>query len=156
MRDKKKKAAYMKIYNANHKERVAAYKAAWVVANKEKRTKSLQQYNNSDKGKVTQRKYRRTPKGKKLSRRAKIKCEYSMTEQYYDELCQRQGGKCAICGRHRSEFKRRLFIDHDHETGKVRGLLCMMCNTAIGLMKDDISRLLVAAMYLEENRCLSV
>ena len=41
---------------------------------------------------------------------------------------------CAICNRHRDEFKRNLSVDHDHKTGKVRSLLCIICNTNVGVV----------------------
>jgi len=60
-----------------------------------------------------------------------------------------QEGKCAICGRRPTQF-RRLCIDHDHRTGEIRGLLCDYCNTTIGFLKDDADWLASAADYLKE------
>jgi len=96
------------------------------------RKKVLHKYNNSNKGKVAQLKYRRTQKGKALSRRAKLKYYYNMTNDDYNKLFQQQNGCCAICGKHQSEIKRRLDIDHDHSTNKIRGLLCRNCNQHLG------------------------
>jgi hypothetical protein len=70
-----------------------------------------------------------------------------MTRTSYLALLQQQRGVCAIC-KQRCKSGRRLAIDHSHETGRVRGLLCSSCNTAIGLMKEDIQRLSRAARYL--------
>ena len=67
-----------------------------------------------------------------------------------------QDGKCAICGRHESELKRGLMIDHCHTTKKVRGLLCDHCNKVLGLAKDSIVNLTNAALYLENSRKLTV
>ena len=50
----------------------------------------------------------------------------------YDKLYKIQNGKCAICGRHQSNFKNALSVDHDHKTGIVRGLLCVSCNRTLG------------------------
>ena len=50
----------------------------------------------------------------------------------YDRLYQIQQGKCAICKKHSTEFKRNLAVDHDHKTGKIRGLLCYRCNAILG------------------------
>lgn len=60
----------------------------------------------------------------------------------------RQCERCAICNRHQSEFKIALAVDHDHETGRVRGLLCKPCNIAIGLLGENQSHLMNAAAYL--------
>jgi hypothetical protein len=67
----------------------------------------------------------------------------------YDVLLARQGGVCAIC---KQKSNRRLARDHCHSTGKRRGLLCMRCNTSLGLHNDDTDRLLAAAAYLEVSR----
>jgi hypothetical protein len=78
---------------------------------------------------------------------------YGLTVDQYEEMYEAQGGKCAICEQaetslgNNGEIKM-LAIDHDHETGKVRGLLCNNCNRAIGLLKDDVEVLLNAVAYL--------
>lgn len=60
-----------------------------------------------------------------------------------------QGGLCAICGELPSGKRALLFIDHDHKTGKVRGLLCGACNAGLGYFKDTTSRMTKAIEYLE-------
>lgn len=70
----------------------------------------------------------------------------------YAEILTAQRGACAICkSTLNSSRYTKLAVDHDHLTGKVRGLLCTNCNTAIGLMKDSPLRLRAAASYLEER-----
>ena len=78
-------------------------------------------------------------------------------------MLQRQAGRCAICskvwrdctrakpGRHDAFFLQYLYVDHDHETGLARGLLCNACNTAIGLFEEHPGRLLRAAAYLARH-----
>ena len=66
----------------------------------------------------------------------------------YNNLYKLQQGKCAICGRHQSEFKNALHVDHDHKTGIVRGLLCAKCNTMIGRAFDNKQLFLNAIKYL--------
>ena len=60
-----------------------------------------------------------------------------------------QDNRCAICG---AMPKKPLFVDHCHVTGKVRGLLCVSCNTALGLLKDSITALEQAIKYLLKSR----
>lgn len=68
----------------------------------------------------------------------------------YNALYTAQNGSCACCGVHESAFKRQLHVDHDHITGKVRGLLCTQCNPGIGYFKDSIERLEMAIKYLKK------
>lgn len=72
---------------------------------------------------------------------------YNITPEEYGTMFQAQGGRCAICGQ---TPERTLHIDHDHHTNKVRGLLCMRCNTAIGLLFHDPKILAHALVYLED------
>lgn len=62
----------------------------------------------------------------------------------------KHSGKCDICG-----VEDKLRIDHDHLTGKIRGLLCNECNLGLGKFQDDVSRLREAAVYVERHRLLS-
>ena len=54
----------------------------------------------------------------------------------FDRFFEIQQGCCAICGKHQSEFKRVLDVDHDHKTGIVRGLLCEICNKHLGIFES--------------------
>jgi hypothetical protein len=70
----------------------------------------------------------------------------------YEEMLTSQNGSCAIClSKLNSSRYTKLAVDHDHLTGKVRGLLCMNCNTALGLMKDSPKRLEAASQYLQRS-----
>ena len=73
---------------------------------------------------------------------------YGLTPEKYDEMFRRQNGGCAVCGGQNLNGKR-LFVDHDHETKMVRGLLCGLCNCLLGYAKDRIDVLHRAADYLE-------
>lgn len=66
----------------------------------------------------------------------------------YERMLAEQGGGCAICARTPDEEGRRLHVDHDHETGLVRGLLCGNCNRGIGYLGDSHERISSAADYL--------
>ena len=91
-----------------------------------------------------------------LSRKTRIKNRYNLSIEKFDEMIKKQNNKCAICNQ--PEFKIRygkiqsLAIDHDHLTGKIRGLLCNNCNRAIGLMHDSIETLKNAVAYLEQRK----
>lgn len=80
-----------------------------------------------------------------------MKYEYGITEEEYKILLKRQKGKCAICRRLQRVKRWRLAIDHNHRTGKYRGLLCNTCNTAIAFFNEDIIILQRAIEYLKEH-----
>ena len=72
----------------------------------------------------------------------KYKRNYKITLEQYEEIYRKQGGVCAVCFE-RETMKylgkvRELCVDHDHNTGKVRGLLCSNCNRALGLLQDSL------------------
>jgi len=72
---------------------------------------------------------------------------FGITLKEYERLIAKQEGVCAIC--HAVPGRRRLEVDHCHSTGRVRGLLCEVCNRAIGLFEDDPTLLMSAVRYLE-------
>ena len=76
---------------------------------------------------------------------------YGITGEDYDKLLEVQNERCAICDTHYSEVTgrfKRLCVDHCHDTGKIRGLLCNNCNRSLGLLKDNAETLLEAYRYL--------
>lgn len=92
----------------------------------------------------------RNPDRARAHRRNKQIRRYGIEPTEYQVLLDAQEGKCAICGGAPDGV---LAIDHDHETGRVRGLLCRGCNTGIGQLGDNPDLLRVAADYLEEASC---
>lgn len=75
---------------------------------------------------------------------------YGITSEEFDALFEQQNGVCAICGQEEFHiWKRRLSVDHDHETGRIRGLLCHNCNNMLGHAKDNVKTLMRAIAYLE-------
>lgn len=79
--------------------------------------------------------------------------KYGLTSEQLNELENKQDHKCAICKKTNMKegVRKRLCVDHDHQTGRVRGLLCDSCNRGIGLLKDDPDLLEVALQYLREG-----
>lgn len=81
---------------------------------------------------------------------------YGITEQEYDTLYLTQDGKCAVCGKDNSGAtqggkRKRMYVDHDHKTGKVRGLLCSNCNMALGFVHDNPELLIKLVEYLNRG-----
>jgi hypothetical protein len=83
-----------------------------------------------------------------LDRAGHLSRKFRLTLDAFDELCRLQGGVCAIYGRAPKAGKH-LHVDHDHETGEVRGLLCFSCNVGTGNFGNHVKRLQRAIDYLE-------
>lgn len=83
--------------------------------------------------------------------------KFNITLEEYKDLLNRQGGVCAICGEKERVVRRAksgqemLAVDHCHETGKIRGLLCFKCNTGIGALGDSVEGLERALSYLRRT-----
>jgi hypothetical protein len=85
-------------------------------------------------------------------RTAQLKHLYGITPEEYSSLLEKQGHQCAICRTDSCQTGRAFSVDHCHSTGKVRGLLCQSCNTALGKFNDDIERIHKAIRYLEASQ----
>lgn len=110
-------------------------------------------YNQSARGKATLKKYQQTEKYKKshawTNKKWKLRYKYSITFEQFKLMLEHQESKCAVCGKHISG--KGVHIDHNHETGKVRGLLCRCCNIGLGHFGDSAKNLRKAADYLEKK-----
>jgi hypothetical protein len=81
-----------------------------------------------------------------------LKSQYGLNLEDYNNLVKEQNHKCAICDVDEVDsFKGLLFVDHCHTTGKIRGLLCHHCNTALGKFKDSESILMKAIEYVRKS-----
>jgi len=83
--------------------------------------------------------------------KSNLKNSYNITLEEYDQMLMAQKGCCKICSRHHTEFKRALAVDHCHETGKIRALLCFNCNSVLGYAKEDTNTLKSAIKYLKQH-----
>lgn len=142
-----KKAAW---YKANT-EKKRAQNAAWCAANPEKvKAYGVAWYKaNSGKAKAYGAAWRAAnPEKKKAGHR---KHKYGITEGAFQDMLFSQNGVCKIC---RTVFSSEVSpnIDHDHVTGKIRGLLCSSCNSVLGYAKDSVEILEKAKQYLNESR----
>lgn len=91
-------------------------------------------------------------------RESRLKYEYGITSEDYDNMLLKQKGVCSICGlievkiNKETGLPKRLAVDHCHKTGKVRGLLCFHCNSSLGKFQDSIELLQNAIDYLKKNK----
>jgi hypothetical protein len=97
---------------------------------------------NKDRKKALSQKYKHIKKDKDLQ------STYGIDLETYHKMLAEQNHQCKICLAHQDTLKRAMCVDHDHNTGKVRGLLCDTCNRSLGLLKDNVDTLMRAVDYL--------
>jgi hypothetical protein len=107
------------------KEAAKARRKRYVIKNRER----VNAYNRN------YRKDHKRPVLPETSRDFHLRRAYGISLAEYESMLEQQGGVCLICGC--SSLDRRFHVDHNHETGKIRGLLCHNCNVAIGLISDN-------------------
>lgn len=134
------KAKFAENYR-KYKESILASAKVRYAANKEKEQARSRKYRVDNPEQVAQTARRQTLKA------------YGLTVEEYEALLKKQDGKCANTACRTSEpgGTGRFAVDHDHKTGKVRGLLCSGCNTMLGLGRDDPAILRGGAEYLEAH-----
>jgi len=101
------------------------------------------------------RAYNRSEHRRSMNKHSDLMRHYGISLEEFKALKEAQGGVCAICKgppKGRGAKNKDFTVDHDHDTGKVRGLLCGHCNRGIGMFLDDPQRLRAAAAYLEEEK----
>lgn len=89
---------------------------------------------------------------KKCARIRKYKHMYGLSFEEYIQILEEQNYKCKVCGITEEELGKYLCVDHCHSSGKIRGILCGNCNTALGFAKDSIYNLKKMIEYLEEYK----
>jgi hypothetical protein len=85
---------------------------------------------------------------KHLWRAGELRRRYNMTMEEFDALFERQGRQCAICLTSVPTTKKGWCVDHNHNTGEVRGILCGKCNSVLGLVGDSVESLFRAIAYI--------
>jgi hypothetical protein len=146
---------YQKQYRLKNKDKKISYNEKYYINNKEKFRLSALKYGRTKKGKEYKKEY--FNKNKERIRNNTLKNKFSITLVQYNEMFEKQGGLCAICKQKQEQISLRyknLAVDHNHKTGKIRGLLCSKCNKAIGLLNDDFSIVEAALNYLREEYSL--
>ena len=141
---------YHRNWYQKNKERISIEGKTYRAENKEKiseRTKLYRQ-NHKEMFKIKDHNRFLRDKDKRLilTRKIYLRNKYGILPDQYEEMFKEQKGKCAICNK---VSKRKLAIDHDHDTGLIRELLCSNCNRALGYFKDSKENLKKAVSYLE-------
>lgn len=140
------------MYRLNNREKIREQERQWRIKNPEKRRAQRRRYHLLHQDAINERKRRwhhsNPERAKQSQKRSHLKRLYGLTEAQYFSLLTEQRNRCKLC----DCYLMKPFIDHDHETGKVRGILCPKCNTGIGLLDDSPERLRAAAAYLEKSK----
>ena len=124
---KEESKAYSKAYNELHKEELKDYSKAYTDSHKEEK----QVYYDSHKEEL---------------KAWSLKHKYNLNIDEYKQMFIDQNNKCKICG---EEFRQTPNVDHNHQTGKVRGLLCHNCNLRVGWVENDLLEKTIK--YIQEN-----
>lgn len=142
--DPVKRKAYIKNYYKNNANYIKEKSRKWREDNKDRVLEDGKKYSRmrKDKNPELERKRRRE---------YSLKRKYGITLDQYEELLLRQNNSCAICDRDAGEFKTNLAVDHDHKTGRIRGLLCTNCNYRMVAKHRDGELLRKIADYIEQG-----
>jgi hypothetical protein len=158
VRERKRNAERAKEWrdkNEENKERFKTKRDEWTAKNQERiiqnRRANYKRNREAILLKNKRAKDRRIAAGKENPYKVKLEKKYGITLEIYAEMYRAQNGLCAICGNGPSKgsWHGKLGVDHCHDTGAIRGLLCDDCNVGIGRLKDDPERLRKALQYLE-------
>jgi len=129
-------------YHKEHKETVNEKHRIYYKNNREKRLESSRVFRKKNRERIDYR---------------KLLVRHNISKDQHDIYTALFGGRCNICGGEEKNNKKtnghpmRLFLDHDHATGKVRGFLCNRCNLVLGNLNDSVSLFTAAAKYLEQS-----
>jgi hypothetical protein len=108
------------------------------------------QQDNPERFKAYQAEYRQRPERRRAMRDLYYRRTYGVSADEVDERLADQNGRCAICGT-QPERLASMHLDHDHDAGHLRGLLCVSCNQGLGQFRDDPALLLRAIVYLRQR-----
>jgi hypothetical protein len=133
-----------------------AYQKQYCIDNAEKRNAYQKQYriNNLEKRIIYEKQYRIDNVVK--AKFQEIKRKYGLSDKQYNEMLTQQVSGCTICGKTMVENARYLAVDHNHNTGKIRELLCDSCNNGLGRFQDNPLLLRKAADYLDKHNNIHI
>ncbi len=108
-------------------------------------------YENEPKSvKESRKAWKKSPTGKRCVRNTHLKKTYGITLLEYEAKLKEQKGCCAICLKPAATYKKGLGVDHNHITGKNRGLLCFICNTSLAIL-ENVAFCQKALYYIQKH-----
>lgn len=155
-----KEKTTQQIYYQKHKKRLKLLRKEYDRINSEhiKKLRRKRYKQDPEKYKERSRKYQKSHIQEK--KEYDLKRKFGITQEEYNKILKDQNSVCFLClnvetRKHKNTITQRLSIDHDHKTGKIRGLLCNNCNRGIGLLQDNSEILKRAVFYLERSKLLN-
>jgi DNA-binding transcriptional MerR regulator len=142
--DPKKRAEYVQRYYSENDHKVKARSKAW-------REKYPERYRQTLKNYTDEKKAKDPAAYKERARSYALKRKYGITLEQYQQLLEKQNECCAVCERPAKDFPTSLAVDHDHKTGRIRGLLCTHCNYRMVAKHTDGNVLRKIADYIEQG-----
>ena len=117
-------------------EQKKEYQKQWYIKNKDRQSKRQKEYKIKNKDKIMD---------------IGLRYNFNLTLDQYNKMLSDQNNSCKVCNTHESELTRKLAVDHCHTTDKIRGLLCMNCNTSLGHLKEDTKIMQKLIEYVKEH-----
>jgi hypothetical protein len=127
-------------YRIQHAEELSDKAAKYYIENREKKIIQVAEYYTKHAKEIIS-----------YTTEYNLQRKYGLTIEKYNEMLETQDNGCIICGKTPEENGKRLDVDHNHNTGKVRGLLCGNCNRALGLLQDNPELCRQAMLYLRRT-----
>jgi hypothetical protein len=154
-----KRKEYLKKYYEENREKLAEQSKKRYLRRKEKILEKRKEYLKSlPPEEAERRRQHKIRYGREMRSKGKFrphtwkKLGIDLTLEKFKEIGDSQGWCCKICGISQDNLGHSLHVDHDHNTLKIRGLLCSQCNTGIGLLKENVEILKSAIFYLENSK----
>lgn len=148
--DLEKKRDYERRYNTEHREAMNAYRREWhrkqMETNPEYREGKRASARKHNKLRASDPAFQEFKRSAEMSRHYAKK--YGLTWDQIQEMVERQNGRCLIC---QMDVVDDPCVDHDHSTGEVRGILCRLCNTGLGMFRDNPTYCEAARVYLSQK-----
>ena len=125
--------------------------AQWRESNPDKRKEQKRRHYEKHKDKIDQRAKDWYENNKERHVHNALLRKYGVTLDQYNLLRAQQDFRCAVCNDHEADVGKKMFVDHDHVTGKIRKLLCTKCNVGIGMLRDSPDIMERAAKYIRDH-----
>lgn len=150
-RNPEKMRAAHKRWLLKHPEHSAQWLASYKLTNAAMMRETKRRWNAANKARIDAQRAERKLKNTRQILSADLKFKFGITLEQYEEMSLSQDNACAICRIPAAELTKRMGVDHNHATEKVRGLLCNHCNTGLGFFKENKTTLTNAINYLNEH-----